>query len=481
MSGRAEWESGRAVGRKSRVEKVLCSKKGRGTRETGSHSPALPLSHSPTPPLSHSPALPHKLDSEQVELGLLSPYRVLDLSDESGFLCGKIFADLSADVIKIEPPGGDGSRLIGPFSSAEPDPNKSLYWLSYNAGKRGITLNLELSAGRNLFKKLIQSADFVIETYPPGRLDKLGLGFKDLRSVNPRLVLISITPFGQSGPYRDYRGSDLIALGMSGIMSLIGEPGEMPLRVSLPQAPMWAGMYAAAGGLIAHYHRQLTGAGQHVDISLQAGLLWSLANAPAFWATNRTVLKRAGRRITGRSMTGATMQAIYPCKDGYINFIVYGGAAGRRSNQALVAWLAEEDLATDGLLKKDWSRFNIETCTQSEIDEIEKPAAELFLRYTKAEFLDQAHKRGILGYPVSDARDILQDPHLQDRDFWHSIDCPSLDKMLRFPGGFSRFSEASAGPRRAAPAVGEHNTEIFVQELGVNESELARMQKGHVI
>ncbi|MFQ5856300.1 MAG: CaiB/BaiF CoA transferase family protein [Anaerolineae bacterium] len=412
---------------------------------------------------------------------MLSPYRVLDLTDETGFLCGKILADLGADVIKIEPPGGDAARMVGPFAADQPDPNKSLYWLSYNTDKRGITLNLELPQGRELFKRLVRSADFVVETYPPGRLDELGIGFKALHALNPRLILISITPFGQSGPYRHYKGGDLIAMAMSGMMSLIGEPGRPPLRVSLPQAPMWAGMYAAAGGLIAHYYRELSGVGQHVDVSLQAGLLWALANAPAYWATNRTVPERAGSQITGRSISGATMQAIYRCKDGYINFVIYGGAAGRRSNEALVAWLAEEGLATEGLLKKDWSHFNIAESTQAEIDELEGPTAELLLRYTKAEFLEQAYERGMLGYPVADARDILRDPHLHARDFWRAIFHPQPGQTLEFPGGFARFSEATAGPRRPAPRAGEHNAEIYRDELGLTEAELAELQAQQVI
>ncbi|RME43689.1 MAG: CoA transferase [Chloroflexi bacterium] len=412
---------------------------------------------------------------------LLPAYRVLDLTDESGFLCGKILADLGADVIKIEPPGGDAARMVGPFPDDHPDLSRSLYWCSYNSGKRGITLNLETRQGQALFRRLARSADFIIETYPPGRLDELGISFESLRGLNPRLILISITPFGQSGPYRDYKGSDLIAMAMSGMMSLIGEPGEPPLRVSLPQAPMWAGMYAAAGGLIAHYYREVTGKGQQVDISLQASLLWALANAPAFWATNRTVPTRGGSQITGRSTTGATMRGIFRCKDGYLNFVVYGGAAGRRSNQALVEWLAEEGLATEALLNKDWSCFNIAEATQDEIDEIEGPAAELFLQCTKAEFLEQAYKRGMLGYPVADARDILNDMHLRERDFWRTIYHPQLGQALKLPGGFARFSEATVGPRQPAPGIGEHNAEIYKEELHLTDSELTALQADGVI
>src|SRR5262249_10564295 len=156
-------------------------------------------------------------------------------------------------------PGGDAARQIGPFPGDEPDRNKSLYWISHNVGKRGITLNVDHAAGQQLLTKLASKADFIIETFPPGTLDRISLGFESLRRLNPRLILVSITLFGQTGPYRDYKGSDLIAMAMSGLMSLIGEPGKMPLRVSLPQTPMWAGMYAAAGALTAHYFRESTG------------------------------------------------------------------------------------------------------------------------------------------------------------------------------------------------------------------------------
>jgi crotonobetainyl-CoA:carnitine CoA-transferase CaiB-like acyl-CoA transferase len=405
--------------------------------------------------------------------GILGPYRILDLSDESGFSCGKILGDLGADVIKIEPPRGDAARWLGPFPNDVPDPEKSLYFISYNAGKRGITLDVRTPRGRDLLKRLAARADFLIETFPPGTLDR--------SQFDPRLVVVSITPFGQTGPYCNYKGSDLVVMAMSGLTSLIGEPGGMPLRVSLPQSPMWAGMYAAAGALIAHYHRQVTNIGQHVDVSMQASLLWALANAPAFWATNRVAPARGGSRITGRSMTGARMRAIYQCKDGYINFIIYGGKAGRRSNQALVEWLAEHGLATDSLLKKDWARFSIEASTQAEIDEIEGPTSRLFMLYTKGEFLEEAFKREMIGYPVANARDILDDPHLRDREFWQSADKSVLGMPLRFPGSFARFSQMSPKRFRPAPRLGEHNAEIYEGELGLTSSEIARLREENVI
>jgi len=244
---------------------------------------------------------------------------------------------------------------------------------------------------------------------------------------------------------------------------------------------MWAGMYAAAGALIAHYHRQLTNVGQHVDVSMQSALLWALANAPSFWATNRMPAVRGGSRITGRSMTGAQMRAIYACKDGYLNFIIYGGKAGRRSNQALVKWMAEHDLATDSLRNKDWNRFSIESSTQAEIDEIEGPTSKLFMQYTKAEFLEEAFKREMIGYPVANARDILDDPHLKDRGFWQSAHQPALGRDLKFPGLFARFSAAETARLRPAPHIGEHNNEIYEGELGLTPAEMKRLREEKVV
>jgi len=391
--------------------------------------------------------------------GILAPYRVLDLTDESGFSCGKILADLGADVIKVEPPGGDPTRRIDNF-----------YFISYNTSKRGITLNLESSRGLDMLHQMAARADLLIETFPPGTLD-----YHALHQLNSRLIVVSITPFGQTGPYRNYKGSDLIIMAMGGLMSLTGEPGKAPLRVSLPQSPMWAGMYGAAGALVAHYHREATNTGQHVDVSMQSSMLWALAHAPAFWSTNRVSPQRDGSRITGRSMTGARMRAIYECKDGYLNFIIYGGNAGRRSNQALVQWMAEHGLTTERLLNKDWSRFSIQTSTQVEIDEIEEPAAKLFRLYRKSEFLEQSFKRDIMGYPVANAHDILNDPHLQDRQFWKSLD------NLKFPGLFAQFSESVPLPMRPAPRLGEHNAEVYRSEFGFGEAEITRLREEKVI
>lgn len=413
--------------------------------------------------------------------GLLSPYRVLDLSNELGFLCGKIMGDLGADVIKVEPPGGDPARRLGPFYDDQQDPEKSLFWFGFNNNKRGITLNLESARGRELFSQLVTQADFVIETFTPGYLDSLRLGYAVLAKINPRLVFTSITPFGQTGPYSKFRASDIEIMAMSGCMSLTGDPNRPPLRVTFPQSYGWTGSYAAVGALTAHYHRALTGEGQQVDVSAQACLLWAFSHAHTFWDLNRQVEKRAGSFMTGRSITGAKMRVFWPCQDGYLNFIIYGGEAGRRTNQALVEWMDSKGMAPDFLKQKDWKSFNISQVTQEEIDRMEEPIGNFFKGVTKAEFFKEVVKRQMLGYPVASVKEIFADPQHQARNFWQKIEHPELHAAIDYPGGFAKFSEGACQIWRRAPLIGEHNQEIYGGELGMSPEQITELRQRGVI
>jgi crotonobetainyl-CoA:carnitine CoA-transferase CaiB-like acyl-CoA transferase len=417
----------------------------------------------------------------QSENGLLSPFRVLDLTDELGFLCGKILGDLGADVIKIERPGGDPARNIGPFLHDQVHPEKSLYWFAFNNNKRGVTLNLESDRGRKIFGQLVAKADFVLESFTPGILDGLDLGYKALSHLNPRLVLTSITPFGQTGPYSRFNASDIEVSAMSGCMSLTGDPSRVPLRVTFPQSYQWTGSYAAMGTMIAHLQRQRTGEGQHVDVSAQACLLWAFSHAHTFWDLNRHLEQRAGSFMTGRSITGAKMRVFWPCKDGYLNFIIYGGEAGRKTNQALVNWMDSKGMTPEFLKKKDWKVFNIAEVTQEEIDQMEEPIGRFFQGVTKKEFLEEVISRGMLGYPVSTAREILEDPQLKARGFWQTVDHPELGTSLLYPGAFAKFSSAECPLRRRAPLIGEHNEEVYVNELGLKSAEMGQLKENGIL
>ncbi|HLY65286.1 MAG TPA: CoA transferase, partial [Chloroflexota bacterium] len=198
----------------------------------------------------------------------LEGIRILDLADEKGLPCTKFLADLGADVIKIEQPGGDVTRARAPFAGDVAHPERSLYFLHYNANKRGITLDLDTRDGQALFKELARKADVIVETFAPGTMANWGLDYKALSGLNPKIILTSITPFGQTGPWRDYKGGELIGFSMSGLMALSGEPGGPPCLAPGETACGLASMHAALATEIALYHRNRTSQGQHIDVSL---------------------------------------------------------------------------------------------------------------------------------------------------------------------------------------------------------------------
>jgi crotonobetainyl-CoA:carnitine CoA-transferase CaiB-like acyl-CoA transferase len=405
---------------------------------------------------------------------LLEPYRVLDLTGPLGFSCGRILADLGADVVKVEPLDGDPSRRLPPLLQGPSGAAQSLHWLAFNANKRGITLDLQSQEGQKLFLLLVRKADFVVESFAPGTLSKWGLGYPSLKEHNDGLILVSITPYGQKGPYQDYQGSDLEIMALSGAMSLAGEKDGEPMRVTVPQAPMWVGVEAAMGALTALAFRSMTGKGQHVDVSGQVAVMAALAHAPVFWDLNRVNPERAGIYVTGRSVKGARMRVFWPCKDGWINFIIYGGAAGRYANQQLVAWMEEKGLAPQSLKQIDWSKFDVTDISQREVDALEAPIGCFFSTLSKQEFLEGALKREILGYPVFTVEDIYKDSQLASRKFWQDVEDPSLGQILKHAGGFALFNGERPRIRRPAPYLGQHNQEVYLEELGLSASEIER-------
>ena len=403
---------------------------------------------------------------------MLSAYKVLDLTGELGFLTGKILGDLGADVIKVEPPGGDPARMRGPFAGEVPHPERSLSWMAYNSSKRGVTLELASAKGRELLRRAVRKADFLIESFAPGHLERLELDYPRLRAINPGLIMVSITPFGQEGPYRDFHGGDLEIMALSGALSLAGEAGGTPVRVSQPQSMGWAGSEAAMGALIALYHRQATGQGQHVDLSAQCAAMSILAHAPMFWDLLEINAGRAGAFMSGRNVHGAKMRVFWPVKDGWINFIIYGGVAGVKTNRGLLNWMEAKGGAPEALKNIDWERFEITQATQQEIDEIEGHIGTFFRGLSKAEYLAGVTEREMLGYPVSTVEDIYQDPQLEAREFWQEVGHPGLDGPLRMPGPFAKFSAApECGVKNPAPGVGQDNERFWVEELGIGRSE----------
>lgn len=410
---------------------------------------------------------------------MLPPYRVLDLTDEKGFLCSRILGDLGADVIKVEKPGGDASRNIGPFYHNDKNPEKSLYWWAYNCNKRGITLNLETEEGKEILKKLVLESHVIIESYPPGYMDEIGLGYARLSEVNPRIIMTSITPFGQTGPYKDFESSDLTIWAMGGLMFYCGDQDRAPVTISFPQACLHAGGAAAQGTMIALYHQQLSGEGQHVDVSVLQSLVSNLMHIRSFWELNQAELHRAGQFRVDIWGTGALARMVWPCKDGYVMFSIMGGPTGASSNRALVKWMEDEGMALEDI-KRDWEALDMHTATQKEFDQMQRPIAEFFRQHTQAELYEGALKRGMMFCPVNTIREIAGDPQLKERGFWQQVEHPELAAGIEYPGSFIR---SAAGPdiRRRAPLIGEHNMDIYSRELGFSQAEIAGLKQAGVI
>jgi benzylsuccinate CoA-transferase BbsE subunit len=420
--------------------------------------------------------------------GMLSPYRVLDLTNERGFLCGKLLGDLGADVIKIEKPEGDPARRLGPFYQDDPDPEKSLYWIGFNTNKRGITLDIETADGQEIFKRLVRKADFVVESFDPGYMDRLGLGYSNLSQINPGIIMASISNFGQTGPYKDFKASDIVLWALSGIGYLTGDADRPPLTTSFPISYFFGATSAAVGSLVALAHRAITGEGQHVDAPAQLGLGWSTGpKAQGLWGIDKNIVKRSGR-IYQRALPGIGTEVKYikhpinyECQDGAVKFFPFTQGGSLLSTLALTKWVIEDGMASETLKNFDWGTLNWQTVPQETIDEITQSFSRFFLRHTKSELWQGAQKRGIMLYPILTPKDILEFEQLKIRDYWEEVEHPELGTSITYPGAFAKITEAPCRIRRRAPLIGEHNDEIYLQEMGLSTEELLALKQANII
>ena len=409
----------------------------------------------------------------------LEGLRALDLTDEKGLMCGKVLGDLGVDVIKIEKPGGDPIRNRGPFYQDIPDPCKSLFWFSFNSNKRGITLDIETRDGREILKKLIKKSDFLIESFPPGYMENLGLGHEEISQINPGIIMTSITPFGQKGPYKEYKASDLTCNALSGYLFLCGDPDRPPVRISFPQTMLHASIEGAAASLIALYYREKSGLGQHIDVSIQQCFPWCMLDAQGFWDMNKAKAKRNGM-FSIRPATNVLIRKIWPCKDGYISFQITGGIVGAGTEPALVKWMEAEGISDEFVNNTDWSKFDYAVEPQESFERLEKVFGNFFLTHTKAEIFEEVKKRRLLIRPVFTVEDICKDPQLKARNFWVNVEHPELNASIKYPETFIKSSGPQVKIRRRAPLIGEHNLEIY-KEIGLSKENLMTLKESGVI
>ncbi len=411
---------------------------------------------------------------------LLAPYRVLDLTDERGLLAGKILADLGADVVQIEPPGGNPARNIGPFYGDDPQPEKSLFWWAYAANKRSITLDLEQKDGQALLKKMVAEADFLVESFAPGYLDTLGLGYDVLAEINPKLVMVSITPFGQDGPYSNYQATDIVGMALGGFMYLTGDDDRAPVRISFPHFYLHGGAAGATAAMLAHTYRITSGQGQYVDVSCQQAVAKTLAHAPQIWDIEGAILKRMGvyRQTSGENR----VRINWPCKDGYVNYMVQGGSVAY-STRALLEWMKEDSFDTADLDAIDWEKMGYGAITPELMSQLGEPLGDFFKGHTRAELVQGSLDRRILLFPVATPSALQDHSQLEARGYFKELEHPELGVTVQYPGAFVKSGDGEdiAGIYRRPPLIGEHNTVIFQGELGITGSELESLKRSGVI
>jgi crotonobetainyl-CoA:carnitine CoA-transferase CaiB-like acyl-CoA transferase len=421
---------------------------------------------------------------------LLPPMRILDLTEGGCMLGGRLLADSGADVIKIERISGSDPSIsrIWPYYQDSGDPQQSLFWFTYNANKRGITLDITKKEGQELLKKLVKSADAIMESYEPGYMKKLGLGYEDLCKIKPDIIYTAITPFGQEGPKAHYDSSALTVWASGGYLNACGDPDRAPVWISMPQTFLFGGCEGAIGTLMAYYYRMKTaenggtGEGQFVDVSMQEAALSPNMNVLQMWDLNHFDFKRVGS-VSFVAGTGVKQPIYFKCKDGYVMILAIGGNNPYvASSQALVKWMSEENMAPDWLLKLDWWRdYNASKLKQDLADKVGAAIEAFTMTKTKEElYLKGAYERAMLIAPVANTKDISEDIQLKARHFWVEMPHPELGRDIPYCGPFIQLSETPIQYRRRAPLTGEHNKEIY-GELGLKDAELKTLKNKGVI
>ena len=412
--------------------------------------------------------------------GPLEGLRVLELADEKGQFCGKLLADLGADVIKIEPRGGERSRSVGPFLDDIPHADRSLSFWYYNTSKRAITLDIETEDGRRLLAKLAARADVILETFKPGYLAALGLGYDDLCKTNPGLVMCSLTPFGQTGPWSNYVSSDLLHMAAGGEMASCGYdesdiPGAPPIAPGGGNAWHMGGHYAYIAIMAALVFRQATGEGQYIDCSIHEACALTTEAAIASYVYRGEVMIRQTGRHHAAALTPRTQ---FLAKDGtYVCALVAG-----RLNPKYVLELADLFDAfgyAHDLRDPKYQDAKVIAASQTYI--IDELVAGFIASQPAEDIYHAAQNRGFTWASVRAPEELLEDAHLHDRGFWKTVEHPELGRSFVYPGEAAIYNGTPWRISRRAPLVGEHNVDVYCGELGLSRGELSVLAESRVV
>ena len=412
--------------------------------------------------------------------GPLAGLRILELADETGQFCGKLLGDLGADVVKIEPPGGERNRRVGPFLDDIPHPERSLSFWYYNTSKRGITLSLETADGRGLFRRLAATSDVILETFRPGFLASLGLDYDSLSLQNPPMIMCSLTPFGQTGPWRDYLSSDLLHMAAGGEMASSGydqadAPNAPPIAPGGGNAWHMGGHFAYMAIMAALVHRTVAGQGQYIDTSIHEACALTTEAAIANYIYRGEVV----RRQTGRHhAAGPTPRTQFRAKDGSYVCALVGGRLNPKYIGELADLLDSYGMAGDLKDPKYKDPAVIAANTSHIIDDL---VANFIASLPAEEAYHAAQDRGFTWGVVRAPEALLDDAHLHDRGFWKEVEHPELGRSFVYPGEAAIYNGSPWRISRRAPLIGEHNIEIFGDELGLSRGELSILAENRVI
>ncbi len=400
----------------------------------------------------------------------LSDVRVLDLTHHiAGPYCTKLLADYGADVVKVERTGeGDPARRMGPFFEDDPHPEKSGLFLHLDTSKKGVTLNLKSEAGKKIFRELVRGVDILVESFSPRVMPSLGLDYEKLEAVNPALVMTSISNFGQTGPYRDFKASELILYGMGGAMNETGTLDRYPLKKGGRVIQYQAGTIAAVATMIALFASRAQGAGQHVDVSIFESQMGTIDRRMSHLLTYQYNNETSYRKDPEIESPGFPV-GVYPCKDGFFHI-----AGGHVFWPRICQMMDRPDLVDDPGFCTPLGQRDPENLERFSI--IWYP---WIAEHTKREIIEAGQAAGVLCGPVNTTEDLVNDPHWSVRGFWAEVDRPFTGRVT-YPGAPFKMEETPWRVSRPAPLLGQHNEEVY-GGIGYSREDLVKLEQRGII
>lgn len=399
----------------------------------------------------------------------LAGIKILDLTQiYAGPYCAMLFADMGAEVIKIEPPWGeiirDNPPLVKQGEGGPHDRSRSGYFLTLNRNKYGITLNLKHPRAVEIFKELVKVGDIVLENYAPGVMKRLGIDYPVLREINPRIIMCSISGFGQWGPYAERMSFDIIAQAMSGMMSVTGHPDAPPTKVGTSLGDVAASLHAAFAIMAALWFREKTGEGQYIDVSMQECMVAILEGAIPRWTIGKELLTPIGSMNPHECPMAA-----FRCKDGYIIIATVGDEHWQRFCRAI----NRPDWATDPQYKTKRQRWEKKYILQEEIEKITT-------QYTVKEVGEMLDRERVANSPILNIQQVVDDPHLNARGYFEEVEHPIIGRG-KIPGVPFKLSKTPGTVSRPSPLVGEHNELILKKYLGMSPEDVQRLKEEGVL